>query len=247
MISLRWTAANAPDVKIKPPSAERALRRIAKDSRAPHAWRDLFEQLEPFPAQAVFELHEAGRVAARPREAIDESAADRVGHIHEHNRHGARCLQQWPQGCGARCQNDVWRQGCQFRRVLANGVGQAFAPSIINPEVAALGPTQLLQRLHQHRVAHLHIRIIRVGAGSEYTDTSHGLALLRPRRERPRGRAAEQSDKLAPLHSITSSASNCKELGTSRPSAWAVCMLITNSNLVDCSTGRSAGLAPLRI
>src|SRR5262245_11829355 len=29
--------------------------------------------------------------------------------------------------------------------------------------------------------------------------------------------------------------------------ALAVCMLITNSNLVDCKTGRSAGLAPLRI
>jgi hypothetical protein len=48
-------------------------------------------------------------------------------------------------------------------------------------------------------------------------------------------------------HSITSSASNWIELGTSMPSALAVCMLITNSNLVDCKTGRSAGLAPLRI
>src|SRR5215470_2001212 len=49
------------------------------------------------------------------------------------------------------------------------------------------------------------------------------------------------------LYSITSSASNCTELGTSRPSALAVCALITNSNLVDCRTGRSAGVAPLRI
>src|SRR3989442_15415787 len=48
-------------------------------------------------------------------------------------------------------------------------------------------------------------------------------------------------------HSITSSASNWIELGTSIPSALAVCMLITNSNLVDCKTGRPAGLAPLRI
>src|SRR5262249_30088616 len=50
-----------------------------------------------------------------------------------------------------------------------------------------------------------------------------------------------------PHHSITSSASNWIELGTSRPSALAVCRLMTNSNLVDCSTGRSAGFAPLRI
>jgi hypothetical protein len=32
-----------------------------------------------------------------------------------------------------------------------------------------------------------------------------------------------------------------------RPSAWAVFRLITSSNVVGCSMGRSAGLAPLRI
>src|SRR6266496_2606454 len=47
-------------------------------------------------------------------------------------------------------------------------------------------------------------------------------------------------------YSITSSASNCNELGTSSPSALAVCMLITNANLMDCTTGRSAGFEPLR-
>src|SRR5262249_54817760 len=50
-----------------------------------------------------------------------------------------------------------------------------------------------------------------------------------------------------PHHSITSSASSCIELGTSRPSALAVCALMTNSNLVDWKTGRSVGFAPLRI
>src|SRR5262245_64168587 len=72
--------------------------------------------------------------------------------------------------------------------------------------------------------------------------------LLRARRERPcRRRAAEKRDELATFHSITSSASNCNELGTSSPSARAVCILITNSNLVDCTTGRLAGFAPFRI
>ena len=71
--------------------------------------------------------------------------------------------------------------------------------------------------------------------------------LLRAPRERPRCRTAEQRDELAPLHSITSSASNWIELGTSMPSALAVCRLMTNSNLVDRTTGSSAGFAPLRI
>ena len=48
-------------------------------------------------------------------------------------------------------------------------------------------------------------------------------------------------------YSMTSSASNCIELGTSMPSALAVCRLMTNSNFVDCTTGRSAGFSPLRI
>ena len=48
-------------------------------------------------------------------------------------------------------------------------------------------------------------------------------------------------------YSITSSARASKEGGTVRPSALAVFMLITSSNLVGCSTGRSEGLAPLRI
>src|SRR5262245_43120902 len=77
----------------------------------------------------------------------------------------------------------------------------------------------------------------------------------RPRRERflpangsgqNHRRTAEQRDELATLHSITSSASASSVGGISTPSAFAVLRLITNSNLVGCRTGRSAGLAPLR-
>jgi hypothetical protein len=39
----------------------------------------------------------------------------------------------------------------------------------------------------------------------ENPDTAHPFALLRACRERPRGRAAEKRDELAPFHSITSS------------------------------------------
>jgi hypothetical protein len=48
-------------------------------------------------------------------------------------------------------------------------------------------------------------------------------------------------------HSITSSALTRSVLGTLRPSAFAVLRLMTNSNLVGSTTGRSDGLAPLRI
>src|SRR5262249_36563880 len=72
---------------------------------------------------------------------------------------------------------------------------------------------------------------------------------LRPRCERAcRRRAAEQRDDLAsPHHSITSSARASNVGGTCRRSALAVVRLMTRSNLVGCSTGTSAGLAPRRI
>jgi hypothetical protein len=67
-------------------------------------------------------------------------------------------------------------------------------------------------------------------------------------RERPRSRrAAEQRDELAPVHSITSSAATCSVSGTVRPSLLAAFKLMTSSNFVGCTTGRSLGWAPLRI
>src|SRR5262249_47332401 len=81
-----------------------------------------------------------------------------------------------------------------------------------------------------------------------YADPPCPLRLLRPRRERPRRRrAVEKRDELAPPHSITSSALASSCGGTSMPSNLAVCALMTNSNLLNCKTGRSAGFAPLRI
>src|SRR5262249_31777219 len=61
--------------------------------------------------------------------------------------------------------------------------------------------------------------------------------LLRARRERPRGCAAERHDELAPLHSITSSAVASSLSGTVRPSIRALSTLMTSSNLAACTTG----------
>src|SRR5262249_20785433 len=72
--------------------------------------------------------------------------------------------------------------------------------------------------------------------------------LLPAHGERPSShRAAEQRDEFASLHSITSSARASNVGGISRPRAFAVVRLMTRSNLVGCSTGRSPGFAPRRI
>ena len=49
------------------------------------------------------------------------------------------------------------------------------------------------------------------------------------------------------IYSITSSASESRLSEIFTPSALAVLLLITNSDLVDCSTGSSAGFAPRRM
>src|SRR6516165_6791915 len=87
----------------------------------------------------------------------------------------------------------------------------------------------------------------RIGRRVAAEEPDHRHRLLRPRRERPRGCAAEERDELAALHSITSSASVSRLSEILSPSVFAVFKLITSSNLVGCRTGRSAGFAPLRI
>src|SRR5262249_18393151 len=78
---------------------------------------------------------------------------------------------------------------------------------------------------------------------------SRNPLLLRPCRDRPRGRrAAEQRNEVAPSdHSITWSARASSDGGTSRPSSFAVLRLIASSYLVGACTGRSAGFSPFRM
>jgi hypothetical protein len=49
------------------------------------------------------------------------------------------------------------------------------------------------------------------------------------------------------LQSMILSAKSTTERGILTPSLSAVCRLITNSNLIGCSTGMSSGFAPFRI
>jgi hypothetical protein len=93
----------------------------------------------------------------------------------------------------------------------------------------------------------LRFRIVR-GESHEHADAPHPLRPLRARGKRPCGRrAAEQGDERAPPHSITSSARARRVAGKSRPIAFAALRLMTSSNFVGCSTGKSAGFDPLRI
>ena len=223
-----------------------ALSGIPKDRRSRHAWRDLLEQLQPFPAHVVFGSHETGGVAAGPRQAVDEASGDRITGDREHDRHGAGRLQQRPHGRAAMGQDDVRRKRGQFRRMSANLGGIGRGPADVDAHVAADRPVRLLQPLQERSDAGLIFWIVR-GCGQQHADPTHPLALLRARRERPRDRSAECCDEFSPLHSITSSARASTDGGMVRPSAFAVLRLMTSSYLVGACTGRSAGFSPLRM
>src|SRR5262249_28502591 len=117
----------------------------------------------------------------------------------------------------------------------------------IDLHIAADGPAELLESLPERRSTELSLRIV-LRVEHQHADAPHLFALLRPHRQRPRRRsAAEQRDELAAPHSITSSVSESSDGGNVRPSILAVSALMTSSNFADCTTGSSAGLAPLRI
>src|SRR6516225_2160550 len=179
-------------------------------------------------------------VSTKPAPTGSETPANTMGEVWVTCRNAATLKLPLARMTSGECE--------QFRGVSAIALDIVLAPAGVDPHIAALVPAQLLQRLQERRDLRLTFRI---GGGHvhEHTYAPHALGLLRACRERPRGcRAAEQRDeRAAAAHSITSSARASSVGGTSRPSALAVIRLMTSSNLVGCSTGKSAGLAPRKI
>src|SRR5262249_20827947 len=120
----------------------------------------------------------------------------------------------------------------QLSRQRRHSVVLPARPAILNRHVLTLDIACFLQALTKR--AH-HRRVCVRRCAVKKSNHRH-RRLLRARRQRPRGRAAEQRDEIAALHrcnhSITSSARASSVGGISRPSARAVLRLITSSNLV---------------
>src|SRR5215472_908648 len=106
----------------------------------------------------------------------------------------------------------------------------ALGPAVFDRDVLALRVAGILEPLAK-RPQTIAIAVRRLAV--EEPDHRH-RGLLRPRRERPRGRCAENSEQCAALHSMTSSALNKTAVGSSRPSDLAVLRLTTSSTLVGC-------------
>src|SRR5262249_43379212 len=118
----------------------------------------------------------------------------------------------------------------------------ACVPPIFDEHILAFGISEGAQTLAKR----LPFRAV---GGAENTNPPYLASLLRLSGERRgkyhRTRASEERPSIH--YWMTSSARPSTDGGIVRPRALAVLRLMTNSNFVGCSTGKSAGLAPLRI
>ena len=69
-------------------------------------------------------------------------------------------------------------------------------PAIVDPDVAALYPSELPKPVAERGDEGLSFRVA-LGIPHQHANPPHPAGLLRPRRERPRRRTAEQRDELA--------------------------------------------------
>ena len=164
------------------------------------ARRNLLEQLQPLAGYRRLEHGETGDVTARPREARDEAAADRIGNDRENDRDGARLLQQSRSVGRALRKNEVGLKGDEFLRESLYRLRVAGCrPARVDPDVAALRPAELLKSLPECGGEGLSFRGA-LGKRHQHADPPHPVGLLRARHQRPGRRAAEKGDEIATPH-----------------------------------------------
>ena len=111
-----------------------------------------------FSAQAVFEIHEAGDVAGRPGQIVDNAGADWIGNTVEHNRDCLGLPLHGRHAKGAYSEDDMRSECDQFRSVCAIALDVVPAPADVDLNIAAAAPAQLLQDLLERRESGLAIR-----------------------------------------------------------------------------------------
>src|SRR5262245_19754951 len=102
-------------------------------------------------------------------------------------------------------QDDVGCLRDQFCRMLSNILAVVSGPARVDAYITADHPARLPEPLQERPGPGLKFAIV-CARGQKHADATDALALLPARRQRPRRRAAQQSDELASPHSITSSA-----------------------------------------
>jgi hypothetical protein len=129
----------------------------------------------------------------------------------------------------------------KFCEPLRIAIGEADVQS----EVPAFDVAERFQTFFKGRDERLTTCLVCVPKHAYYSGC---FDLLRKRaKRRSDDRRHDHNDSSSAYHSITLSARSRIDCGIVMPRAFAVLTLTASSNLVDCSIGKSPGLAPLRI
>src|SRR5262249_51512522 len=250
---------------------------IMQRSDAREPWDDVAQHLKPFRAQFRGENGHAGDVAAGPRETSDESCANDVVADRDYRYRSCRLLGDAGRQISAGENGIHFQPhqfGGELGKLLrtslpiaqldrdvlafdqtrcAQSLPKRFHPGEYRRRV---GRPQQADRGHATLLSAGGKRPRRSGGADERDDVpavhpvhsrasgNPGTTVRSSGSPLSRGRA---DFRIAPHHSITSSAATSRPGGTVSPSAFAVLRLSTVSYLVGACTGRSAGFAPRRM
>src|SRR5215467_9841734 len=192
---------------------------------------------------------DTGDVAARSAEALDKAKLNRVQAEAEDDRNRRGCgFGRERRGRAARCGDDSHPAADEIGHQFRNSGKVVLCPAVFNCHVLTLDVSGFAQSFAERcQQTRRRLRRIRMHISDDRNARRLRARRARPKQRRCGHRAAESQDELAALHSITSSALNRTEVGSSRPSDLAVLRLRISSTFVGCWIGKSAGLAPLRI
>src|SRR3954462_12004849 len=137
---------------------ERRGIRIEDESHTLHCWRNMFERLQPLAAYGEFETGEAGEVAPRAGKVLHEAVANRINHLHEHDRWGIALAQSRRYRRAGR-KDYVRAETDQFRCLAEQEAGVARRPAVLQAHVAPLPPAKLSQSGLKRLDAHFSFRI----------------------------------------------------------------------------------------
>src|SRR5262249_20775161 len=173
------------------------------------------EEAQPVGLEVENKRAYARDVAAGAIEAGDETAPDRVGASHVDDRYSrGRSLGRQCRYLAAWCNNDRHLSTHEIGGERGQLIVLSVGPAIVQGGVLALEESGIFQALQDHRDER---RVDGGRTGAENADHRH-RRLLRARRERPRGRAAEQRDELAAFHLITKAL--LMPVSIARPLGW---------------------------
>jgi hypothetical protein len=193
---------------------------------------NFFQHLELLGGELDCKDGSAGEVAARPIEARHQAKFDRIG---ADNKNDRDCLRRGLGGERARCTE----QRCNHGNLSMNQIGGQGGQQI----VAIPRPAVFNRYISTVSVAHLSetavksgkVRAPRLSVGRTVHNSDHGHGWLCACRDRPRRRAAEQRDELAPPH----------EALKSRGKAYHIVRAVVQHSKINLS-GTASGHEPNR-